>query len=106
MLRFCSARVCSRSFAKKLFLEPQPLFHAAVQKLADGHKVGVLVPMEEQIAQGYQFWGRAVWMWKSPALRPTAPLIGIVKRQKRPSGRELAFLHGLHGVLCGHETSH
>ena len=37
---------------KKLFLEPQPLFHAAVQKLADGDKVGVLVPMEEQIAQG------------------------------------------------------
>ena len=69
---------------KKLFLEPQPLFHAAVQKLADGHKVGVLVPMEEQIAQGYQFWGRAVWMWKSLALRPTAPLIGSWKRQ-RPS---------------------
>ena len=44
---------------KKLFLEPQPLFHAAVQKLADGHKVGVLVPMEEQIAQGYQFWGKS-----------------------------------------------
>ena len=28
-----------------------------VQKLADGKKIGLLVPMPDQIEQGYRFWG-------------------------------------------------
>lgn len=42
-----------------LFLEPQPLFHAVVQKLADGRKIGLLVPEADQMEQAYHFWGES-----------------------------------------------
>ena len=77
---------------KKLFLEPQPLFHAAVQKLADGHKVGVLVPMEEQIAQGYQFWGKSGVDVEIACASPYGAFDRVVEAAKAFKGRELAFL--------------
>ena len=77
---------------KKLFLEPQPLFHAAVQKLADGDKVGVLVPMEEQIAQGYQFWGKSGVDVEIACASPYGAFDRVVEAAKAFKGRELAFL--------------
>ena len=40
-----------------VFIEPQPLLHSVARCLADGRRVGVLVPMEDQVAQAYEFWG-------------------------------------------------
>ena len=76
---------------KKLFLEPQPLFHDAVQKLADG-QVGVLVPMEEQIAQGYQFWGESGVDVEIACASPYGAFDRVVEAAKAFKGRELAFL--------------
>ncbi|MCD7833886.1 MAG: AroM family protein [Lachnospiraceae bacterium] len=42
-----------------LFLEPQPLLHAVASKLADGKKIGLLVPMPDQVQQGRESWGRS-----------------------------------------------
>ena len=39
-----------------ILLEPKPLFCAVVEKLADGKKIGIMVPMPEQIEQAEQFW--------------------------------------------------
>ena len=39
-----------------LLLKPQPLFHAIAAKLADGQKIGVLVPNQDQIMQAYHTW--------------------------------------------------
>ena len=71
---------------KKLFLEPQPLFHDAVQK------VGVLVPMEEQIAQGYQFWGESGVDVEIACASPYGAFDRVVEAAKAFKGRELAFL--------------
>ena len=68
------------------------LFHAAVQKLADGHKVGVLVPMEEQIAQGYQFWGKSGVDVEIACASPYGAFDRVVEAAKAFKGRELAFL--------------
>lgn len=40
-----------------LFLEPQPIFHSIATHLADGQKIGVLVPEPDQIEQAYHNWG-------------------------------------------------
>lgn len=44
---------------KVLMLEPQGLLHAVAEKLAGGKKVGLLVPMPDQIEQAYHFWGES-----------------------------------------------
>ena len=44
---------------EKLFLEPQPLLHAVARNLAGGKRIGILVPMPDQVEQAYEFWGRS-----------------------------------------------
>ena len=55
-----------------IFIEPQPLLHSTVRCLADGRRVGVLVPTQAQVAQAYEFWGASgvdvTVAWASPYL--------------------------------------
>ena len=53
--------LCTGAFPRfehrTILLEPQSMLHAVVRRLADGRRVGLLVPMEDQIEQAYRFWG-------------------------------------------------
>ncbi len=41
---------------KVILLEPKPLFCSVVKRLADGKKIGLMVPMPEQMEQDERFW--------------------------------------------------
>ena len=58
VILFCTG-VFPRFRHSKIFIEPQPLFHSIVEKLSDGQKIGVLVPMPDQVEQAYTFWGKS-----------------------------------------------
>lgn len=53
--------LCTGSFPefehRTILLEPQAMLHAVAAKLAGGKKVGLLVPMADQVEQAYRFWG-------------------------------------------------
>lgn len=42
-----------------LLMEPEPIFHSIVGKLADGKKIGILVPTSSQVEQAYQTWRKS-----------------------------------------------
>lgn len=75
-----------------LLLEPQPLFHSVAQKLADGKKIGLLVPTPEQIAQGYEFWGSSGVDVQIASASPYQELDKIRSAAESFRGADLAFL--------------
>lgn len=58
VILFCTG-VFPKFRHKGLFIEPQPLFHAVAEKLADGRKIGVLVPEPDQVEQALHSWGKS-----------------------------------------------
>lgn len=56
ILLFCTG-VFPRFDHRVVLLEPQPLLHAVAQKLADGKKIGLMVPVPDQVEQACRFWG-------------------------------------------------
>ena len=88
---FCTG-VFPKFAHKGIFLEPQPLFHAVVQKLADGRKIGVLVPMPDQVEQAYRFWGES---GVDVTVACASPYLEFEKVRQAASffkGKDLAFL--------------
>lgn len=75
-----------------LFIEPQPLFHSVVQKLADGRKVGLLVPMPDQIAQGYESWAKSGVEVSIVSASPYLDFDKVRQAAAGFAGQDLAFI--------------
>lgn len=91
IILFCTG-VFPRFEHRVLLLEPQPLFHAVVQKLADGKKIGLLVPMPEQVEQGYKFWGESGVDVTIASASPYLEFEKVREAAKVFCGQDLAFL--------------
>ena len=91
IILFCTG-VFPRFEHRVILLEPQPLFHSVVQKLADGKKIGLLVPMPDQIPQGYRFWGGS---GVDVAITSASPYLEFEKVRQAAEffkGKDLAFI--------------
>ena len=75
-----------------ILLEPQPLFHSVVQKLADGKKIGLLVPMPDQIPQGYRFWGGSGVDVEITSASPYLEFEKVRQAAEFFKGKDLAFI--------------
>lgn len=75
-----------------ILLEPQPLFHSVVQKLADGKKIGLLVPMPDQIEQGYRFWGGSGVDVEITSASPYLEFEKVRQAAEFFKGKDLAFI--------------
>lgn len=75
-----------------LFLEPHPLLHAVAKTLADGRRVGVLVPMGDQVAQAYEYWGRSGLDVVVAHASPYLDRAEIARAAGAFSGQDLAFV--------------
>jgi protein AroM len=77
---------------ERLFLEPQPLLHAVVRALAGGRRVGVLVPMPDQVEQAYEFWGASGVDVFVASASPYLDFAEVERAGLQFAGRDLAFL--------------
>lgn len=75
-----------------IFLEPQQLFHSVVEKLADGRKIGLLVPMPDQIEQAYQYWGESGVAVSVTSASPYLEFEKIRQAAAFFKGQDLAFI--------------
>lgn len=77
---------------RKIFLEPEPVFHAVAEKLADGQRIGVIVPMPEQIPQARTFWKKSGVEIAAAAASPYLEFEKVRSAGRSFSGQELAFV--------------
>lgn len=77
---------------QKILLEPQPLFHSVVQKLAGGKRIGVLVPLPEQVEQGRRFWGRSGVDVEITSASPYLEFAKVCRAAEFFKDKDLAFL--------------
>lgn len=75
-----------------IFVEPQPLFHAVVQKLADGRKIGLLVPEADQVEQAYRFWGESGIQVEVTHASPYLEFEKVRQAASFFKGKDLAFV--------------
>ena len=75
-----------------LFLEPQPLLHSVARALAGGRKVGVLVPMPDQVQQAYDFWGASGVDVFVASASPYLGFEDVREAGRLFAGKDLAFL--------------
>lgn len=77
---------------RKIFLEPEPIFHAVAEKLADGQKIGVIVPLPEQIPQARTFWKKSGVDITAVAASPYLEFEKIRRAGQSFNGQKLAFI--------------
>lgn len=77
---------------RTILLEPQSMLHAVVSRLAGGRKVGLLVPMEDQVEQAYRFWGRSGVNVVVAHASPYLEAEGVRAAAAQLKGQDLAFL--------------
>ena len=88
---FCTG-VFPRFEHRVLLLEPQPLLHSVAQKLADGKKVGLIVPMPDQVAQARRFWNES---GVDVSVTSASPYLAFEKVREAASflkGQDLGFI--------------
>ncbi|HJB55990.1 MAG TPA: AroM family protein [Candidatus Flavonifractor intestinipullorum] len=88
--------LCTGSFPafphRVLLLEPQEMLHAVVAKLAGGQKVGLLVPMPDQVEQAYRFWGEHGVDVTVACASPYLDFEGVRRAAQQFRGQDLAFV--------------
>lgn len=77
---------------QKLFLEPQPLLHSVARALSAGKRIGVLVPMPDQVQQAYEFWGKSGVDIFVASASPYLDFADVKEAGKQFAGKDLAFL--------------
>ena len=77
---------------RTILLEPQRLLHMVVEQLAGGRKVGLLVPMPDQVEQAYRFWGDHGVDVTVVHASPYLGFEGVRQAAKQFRGQDLAFL--------------
>lgn len=88
--------LCTGSFPefehRTILLEPQAMLHAVVGKLAGGKKVGLLVPMPDQVEQAYRFWGEHGVDITVAHASPYLDFDGVRAAAAQFKGQDLAFV--------------
>lgn len=77
---------------RKIFLEPEPIFHAVAEKLADGQRIGVIVPLPEQIPQARAIWKKSGVEIAAAAASPYLESEKVRSAGQSFSGQKLAFI--------------
>ena len=77
---------------EKLFLEPQPLLHAVARNLAGGKRIGILVPMPDQVEQAYEFWGRSGVDVFVASASPYLDFEAVKEAGRQFADKDLAFI--------------
>lgn len=88
---FCTG-VFPRFRHRGIFLEPQPLLHSVARSLAGGRRIGVLVPMPDQVQQAYEFWGRSGVDVFVASASPYLDFEEVRRAGAQFAGKDLAFL--------------
>ena len=77
---------------KVLFIEPQPLFHAIAAKLAGNQKIGILVPVPDQVEQAYHTWGKSGISIEATSASPYLEFDKVVEAASFFEDKDLAFI--------------
>ena len=106
IILFCTA--CSRNSATACCCwNPQELFHSVVQKLADGRKIGLMVPTAGPVEQAYHYWGESGVDIEVTHASPYGAFEDVQKAAAFFKGKDLAFVcTDCMGLFRGHEAGH
>ena len=91
IILFCTG-VFPKFRHRVLLLEPQELFHSVVEKLADGRKIGLMVPTANQVEQAYHYWGESGVDIEVTHASPYGAFEDVRKAAGFFRGKDLAFV--------------
>lgn len=91
IILFCTG-VFPKFRHRVLFIEPQPLFHAIASKMADGQKIGILVPEPDQVAQACHTWGKSGVAIEATSASPYLEFEKVVEAASFFKNKDLAFI--------------
>lgn len=77
---------------KAIFLEPEEIFHSVAEKIASGTKIGVLVPMEDQVDFAKNLWQEQGADVEITYASPYLEFDNILKAAAFFKGKDLSFI--------------